>query len=92
VLIAVDPIQGTHTDIPQMKEKLSGNIALWGGVSGAVTVEMGSENEVRSAVRRAIGTMGPTGFILSPVDNITVDAPLTWQNINIFIDEWRKHW
>jgi hypothetical protein len=92
VLIAVDPIQGTHTDIPLMKEKLSGKVALWGGVSGAVTVEMGSENEVRSAVRRAIGTMGPTGFILSPVDNITVDAPLTWQNIDIFIDEWRKHW
>ncbi len=92
VLIGIDPIQGTHTDMPLLKRKLSDKICLWGGVSGAVTVEMGSEEEVRSAVRHAIQTLGPTGFILSPVDNITVDAPLTWHNIDIFIDEWRKHW
>jgi uroporphyrinogen-III decarboxylase len=90
VLIAVDPIQGTHTDMPLMKRTLNSKIALWGGVSGAVTIEMGSDAEVRSAVRHAIDTLGPTGFILSPVDNITVDAPRTWQNIDIFIDEWRK--
>jgi hypothetical protein len=92
VLIAVDPIQGTHTDLALMKQKLGGQVAMWGGVSGAVTVEMGSEDEVRSAVRRAIGSLGPDGFVLSPVDNLTVDAPRTWQNVEIFIDEWRKHW
>jgi uroporphyrinogen-III decarboxylase len=90
VLVAVDPIQGTHTDMALMKRKLAGKVALWGGVSGAVTVEMGTEDDVRSAVRRAIGVLGPDGFILSPVDNITVDAPLTWQNIDVFIDEWRR--
>jgi hypothetical protein len=57
-----------------------------------VTVETGSQAEVRSAVRQAIQTLGPRGFILSPVDNITVDAPLTWRNVDILIDEWRKHW
>ena len=92
VLIAIDPIQGTHTDLPLMKEKLGHRVCLWGGVSGAVTVEMGSEEEVRAAVRQAIKTLGPTGFILSPVDNITVDEPLTWRNIDIFIDEWQRHW
>jgi uroporphyrinogen-III decarboxylase len=91
VLIGVDPIQGTHTDMPLMKQKLGGKIALWGGVSGAVTVERGTENDIRSAVREAIKTLGPDGFILSPVDNITVDEPQTWQNIDIFIDEWRKY-
>ncbi len=50
------------------------------------------EEEVRQAVRHAIATLGPDGFILSPVDNITVDAPLTWRNIEILMDEWRKHW
>lgn len=35
---------------------------------------------------------GATGFILSPVDNITEDTPLTWRNVDIFVDEWRKHW
>jgi uroporphyrinogen-III decarboxylase len=92
VLIGLDPIQGTHTDMPLMKQKLGGQIALWGGVSGAVTVERGSEDEIRAAVRQAVGTLGPTGLILSPVDNITVDEPLTWHNIDVFIDEWRKCW
>ncbi len=92
VLIGVDPIQGTYTDMPLMKEKLGGQTCLWGGVSGAVTVEMGTEEEVRTAVRHAIETLGPTGHILSPIDNITVDAPLTWRNIDIFIDEWRRRW
>jgi hypothetical protein len=92
VLIGVDPVQGTHTDMALMKEKLGANACLWGGVSAAVTVEMGTEDEVRAAVREAIEVLGPTGHILSPIDNITVDAPLTWHNIDIFIDEWRRHW
>lgn len=90
VLVGIDPVQGTQTDLPLMKRKLGGRVCLWGGVSGAVTVEMGTEDEVRSAVRHAISTLGRGGFILSPVDNITVDAPRTWRNIDAFIDEWRK--
>jgi hypothetical protein len=89
VLIGIDPVQGTHTDMEFLKKKVGDRICLWGGLSGAVTVEMGSEEEVREAVRKAIRTLGPTGFILSPVDNITVDAPRTWQNLEVLIDEWR---
>ncbi|MCJ7700934.1 MAG: hypothetical protein MUO62_05080 [Anaerolineales bacterium] len=89
VLLGLDPIQGTHTDMPLMKEKIGSHICLWGGVSAAVTVERGSEAEVRRAVRDAIATLGPMGFILSPIDNLTVDDPLTWQNIDTFIDEWK---
>ncbi|MFB3922178.1 MAG: uroporphyrinogen decarboxylase family protein [Terriglobia bacterium] len=89
VLIGVDPIQGTHTNMPLMKQKAGRKLAFWGGVSGAVTVEMGSEEEVRAAVARAVETLGPDGFILSPVDNITVDSPQTWRNVQVLIDEWR---
>ncbi len=92
VLIGVDPVQDARMDIGMLKEKFAGEISLWGGVSGAVTVERGTEEEVRSAVHHAIEILGPTGFILSPVDNITVDAPRTWRNIDIFVDEWRKRW
>jgi uroporphyrinogen-III decarboxylase len=92
ILIGIDPIQGTHTDMPLIKQKLGSQVCLWGGVSGAVTVERGNEAEVRQAVVQAIQTLGPKGLILSPVDNITVDVPLTWQNIDIFIDEWKAHW
>jgi uroporphyrinogen-III decarboxylase len=91
-LIAIDPIQGTHTDMPLIKKKLGDRVCLWGGVSGAVTVEMGTEADVREAVRHAIQTLGPIGFVLSPVDNITVDQPRTWKNIEILIDEWQRHW
>lgn len=90
VLIGVDPIQGTYTDMPLMKQKLGGQVSVWGGVSGAITVEMGSEEEIRAAVREAVQTLGKQDFILSPVDNITVDTPQTWKNIEIFMDEWRR--
>ncbi|HWQ83190.1 MAG TPA: uroporphyrinogen decarboxylase family protein, partial [Anaerolineales bacterium] len=90
VLIGVDPIQGTHTNLPLMKEKLNHRVCLWGGVSGAITVEQGSEVEVRSAVREAQQTLGSNGFILSPVDNLTVDEPRTWTNVKILIDEWNR--
>jgi hypothetical protein len=78
--------------MPLMKQKLGERICLWGGVSGAVTVERGAEAEVRAAVRQAIEMLGPRGFVLSPVDNITVDEPLTWHNLEVFIEEWRRHW
>jgi hypothetical protein len=90
VLIGIDPVQGAYTDLVAIKKKTAGRICLWGGVSGAVTVEMGEKEEVRAAVRQAIETLGPEGFTLSPVDNITVDAPRTWQNIEVFIDEWKR--
>jgi uroporphyrinogen-III decarboxylase len=90
VLIGIDPIQGTYTDIPLMKEKIGERVCLWGGVSAAVTVERGSEAEIRSAVRQALEMLGPKGMILSPVDNFTVDEPGTWTNIDIFINEWKS--
>jgi hypothetical protein len=90
VLVGVDPIQGTHTDLERLKEQSGGRMCLWGGVSGAVTVELGSEEEVRTAVRHAIDTLGPTGLVLSPVDNVTVDAPRTWRNVDVLIDEWQR--
>ena len=77
VLIGVDPVQDTRMDLALLKERVGDRMCLWGGVSGAVTVEMGTEEEVRLAVRQAIEALGPTGFILSPVDNITVGAPRT---------------
>jgi len=90
VLIGVDPIQDPRADLLALKRVTGGRLSLWGGVSGAVTVEMGTEGEVRAAVRRAIETLGPSGLILSPVDNLTVDAPRTWRNVEVLIDEWRQ--
>jgi uroporphyrinogen decarboxylase len=90
VLIGIDPVQGTYTDMKLMKSKIGESVCLWGGVSAAVTVERGSEAEIRSAVRFALESLGPRGMILSPVDNLTVDEPSTWNNIDIFVDEWKS--
>jgi len=59
VLIGIDPIQGTNTDMRLMKEKIGERVCLWGGVSAAITVERGSEAEIRSAVKQALHTLGP---------------------------------
>ena len=91
VLIGLDPVEGTSTDLREIKARVGDRICLWGGVSGAITVEMGSEEEVRRAVRNALCTLGPQGFILSAVDNITIDAPQTWNNLEVFRDEWCRH-
>jgi hypothetical protein len=92
VLIGIDPVQGTHTDMSLIKTKAGTKMCFWGGVSGAITIERGTEQEIRQAISQAISTLGPTGFVLSPVDNITEDQPKTWQNIDVFIDEWQHHW
>ena len=89
-LIGIDPVQGTHTSLLALKQRLGDSACLWGGVSGAVTVEQGGEDEIREAVRQAIALLGPQGFVLSPVDNITLDLPQVWRNIDVFIDAWHR--
>jgi uroporphyrinogen-III decarboxylase len=92
VLIGIDPVQGSYTDMSLIKEKVGAKMCLWGGVSGAITIERGTEQEIRQATSEAISTLGPLGHVLSPIDNLTVDEPQTWRNLDIFIDEWRRHW
>ena len=36
VLIGVDPEQGSHTDMAELKRRSSDRMCIWGGVSGAV--------------------------------------------------------
>ncbi len=91
VLIGVDPVQDCRADLPLTKEKLAGKVAIWGGVNGFVTVETGAPDDVRDAVREAMGILAPGGgFILSPVDNVVDDSPSTWANVRAFIETWRE--
>jgi hypothetical protein len=90
VLIGVDPVEGKGTDLAEMRRRSAGRLALWGGVNGFVTVERGTPEEVRAAVRTALDTLGPTGFILSPVDNIRDETPEVWRSVEAFIDAWQE--
>jgi hypothetical protein len=88
VVIGVDPIEGKGTDMPLLKKRLAGRVALWGGVNGFLTVELGSEQDVTAAVREALAALGPEGFILSPVDNVRESSPAVWRNVRALIRAW----
>jgi uroporphyrinogen-III decarboxylase len=92
VLIGLDPLQQGADPLAQTRDRLSDHVALWGGVNGAITVEEGTEADVREAVRHALEVMkGVNGFILSPVDNITEPTPQTWRNVDVMIDAWKEY-
>ncbi|KPJ86819.1 MAG: hypothetical protein AMS17_10850 [Spirochaetes bacterium DG_61] len=93
VLIGLDPKEGKGTDLATVKQKFSARRkAIWGGVSGAVTVEMGGEEETEEAVAGALELLGRGGgFILSPVDNVRDDTERAWRNTHVFIDTWKKN-
>jgi hypothetical protein len=93
ILIGLDPREGKGTDLQKVKEKFKAKKkCLWGGVSGALTVEQGSEEETEAAVLEALRILGAGGgLILSPVDNVREDTPNAWKNTAKFIDTWKKH-
>ena len=92
VLIGLDPEEGKGTELGTIKRKFSDrNKAIWGGVSGAATVELGTGAETEEAVTDALRILGEKGgFILSPVDNVREDTDRTWRNTEILIDTWKK--
>jgi uroporphyrinogen-III decarboxylase len=90
VIVGVDPGEGKDTTLEAVQESLAGRLALWGGVSGPLAVEEGSQEEVRQAVRDAFAMLGPAGrFILSPVDNVRADTPHCWRNVKTFLETWQ---
>jgi len=85
-IIGVDPAQW---NLEVAYEKLGGRVCLWGGVNGHLTVEMGTPEQVRAEVRRAVKTLGAEGsFILSPVDNVREVTPTAQANVAALVDEW----
>jgi len=87
VIIGLDPVQGKGTDLVALKSATAGRAALWGGVNGFLTVEMGSTDDVVGAVRQAIDALAPGGgFVLSPVDNVRDDSPKARENVRALID------
>lgn len=90
VLIGVDPVEDKRLDMPALKKAAQGRFALWGGCSGFVTVEEGTELDVRMEVDRAMELLAPGGgFILSPVDNVRSMSDKAMDNSKALIDRWR---
>ncbi|HSV30502.1 MAG TPA: hypothetical protein VLH40_00565 [Atribacteraceae bacterium] len=92
VLIGLDPVEGKGTELATVKHRFrEKGRALWGGVSGALTVELGTEKETEEAVLYACTVLGKGGgFILSPVDNIREDTENAWKNTKVLINTWKQ--
>lgn len=91
VMIGVDPGEGKGTTLAEVRDRFGGRLGLWGGVSGPLVVEQGTEEDCRQAVEEAFHMLAPTGrFILSPVDNVRADTDHAWRNVQVFIDTWQR--
>ena len=86
LLYYVDPVQ-EKADLAIVKDKFSNRLAVAGGISSAVTLHSGSRDEIRNAVQTAVRKLGPTGFILAPVDALFPDTP--WSSVEAMIEAWR---
>jgi len=93
VQIGIDPLQGKKTDIAEVKRKFNEKgSALWGGVSGPLSVENGTEEDTEQAVIEALELFSPgSGFILSPVDNLSNETENVWRNTEKFVDVWKAN-
>ncbi|MFB3923267.1 MAG: uroporphyrinogen decarboxylase family protein [Terriglobia bacterium] len=87
LLYFIDPLQ-EKDNLGRVKDKFRGRLAVAGGISSAVTLHSGSQEEIRQAVHNAVRTLGPTGFILAPVDALFPDTP--WPNVETMIEAWRE--
>jgi hypothetical protein len=87
LLYFVDPVQD-KVDLRLLKKQVSGKFALAGGINSSLTLKKGSRQEIHKAVDNAVKTLGPDGFILSPVDALFPDTP--WQSVRMMIESWRE--
>jgi uroporphyrinogen-III decarboxylase len=86
----VDPVQD-NADLEEVKSEFRKKICIMGGVNAAVMLTQWPEEEIRSAVDKAVQILNPDGgFILFPVDNIHCELP--WERAEIVIDQSKRHW
>jgi uroporphyrinogen decarboxylase len=73
----LDPVQvSAHGMQPEtLALDFRGRIAFHGGISTQTTLPHGTPEQVRHEVRRAIASLGPTGYICGPDQNMMADTP-----------------
>ena len=91
VLMGVDPDVNEGKDMLAIKEKVGNRMAIWGGVNGDSTMEMGTPGQVEAAVEYAMDKLSPGGrFILSPVDNVRRNDESVMNNVRAFVETWKR--
>jgi hypothetical protein len=86
----LDPPPWGDVDVAEAKRDIGDRVCLWGGVDAPLTMENGSDDEVRAAVRHAIDSAkGGGGFVLSTADSIWHNDERISHNLEVFLDTWR---
>jgi len=71
ILSTIDPLPQGDTDLGAVKREAGDRICLWGGVNAGQTIEQGTPEDVREAVKHAVSVAAPGGgFVLSTADSI----------------------
>lgn len=87
LLYFVDPGQD-RVNLKKLKEKLTGNLAVAGGINSTVTLNKGNKEEIRQVVLQAMEILGKEKFILSPVDALFPDT--SWESVEAMISSWKE--
>ena len=91
VFLGLEPLAARKSeDFAAIKDTLKDRSCIWGGVNACVTVGMGNEKEIEDAVKTAIETLGPRGFILN-ASIYFYDDDVTWSRFMTFVKAWRKY-
>ena len=91
VLLGLEPYAARKSeDLKAVKKALSNKTCIWGGVNAPITVGMGTDEEIDKAVKYAIETLGPDGFILN-ASMYFYDDDVTWDRFMVFVNTWEKY-
>jgi hypothetical protein len=63
-------------------------VAVIGGLNEPITLEFGSQEEIRQEVHNAVRQLGPDGLALTPAEAIMASTP--WPAIETLIEAWRE--
>jgi uroporphyrinogen decarboxylase len=82
-LSILNPVQPECMDIAAVKEQFGGKIVLYGGISTAGALALGSPQQVREDVRNTAAILGKGGgYVIGPTQGIT--SEVSTDNIEMF--------
>lgn len=91
VFFGLEPMAARKSEnLALVREALKGRSCIWGGVNAHVTLGTGTDEQIDDAVKAAIETLGPKGFILNASIYI-YDDDVHWERFVKFVEAWRKY-
>lgn len=81
----LNPVQPECLDPLWVKKTYGDHLSLWGTIGTQTVMPFGTQDEVRSRIKRNIELLGYNGgLVLAPTHVLEPDVP--WENIEAFID------